>query len=130
MAISGAGAGICELTSLAVTSELAPTRKRGAYVGVLVFTIVPFCPSVLYAQLIAQNSSWRYCCLFAGIWALAGFVCTLFFYFPPPRPNELGRSKMQILGEIDYVGGLLSIVGMILFLGMYPSSNTLLDLRS
>ena len=117
MAISGAGAGICELTSLAVTSELAPTRKRGAYVGALVFTIVPFCPSALYAQLIAHYSSWRYCCLFSGIWALIGVFFTFFFYHPPPRPAELGRTKKQILAEIDYVGGFLSIVGMITFLG-------------
>jgi hypothetical protein len=53
MTIVGAGAGIAELTALAVTAELAPTRKRGAYVAVLIFTIVPFVPSGLYAQLIA-----------------------------------------------------------------------------
>lgn len=51
--IAGAAAGINELTALAVTSELAPTRKRGAYVAVLIFTIVPFVPSGIYAQLIA-----------------------------------------------------------------------------
>lgn len=117
MAISGVGAGICELTSLAVTSELAPTRKRGAYVAVLVLTIIPFCPSALYAQLITHYSSWRYNCLFAGLWAFAGLLCTAFFYFPPPRPNAQGRTTKQILGEIDYVGGLLSIFGMIVFLG-------------
>jgi len=53
MTIVGAGAGIAELTALAVTSELAPTAKRGKYVAVLIFTIVPFVPSGLYAQLIA-----------------------------------------------------------------------------
>jgi MFS family permease len=51
--IAGAAAGISELTALAVTSELAPTRKRGAYVAVLIFTILPFVPSGVYAQLIA-----------------------------------------------------------------------------
>jgi len=121
MAISGMGAGICELTSLAVTSELAPTRKRGAYVAVLVLTIIPFCPSVLWAQLIAAHANWRYCCLFAGLWALMGLLGVLFFYHPPPRPAALGRTKKQILAEIDYVGGLLSISGMIVFLG--KSSN-------
>lgn len=56
--IAGAGAGVCELTALAVTSELAPTRKRGTYVAVLIFTIVPFVPSGLYAQLIAGKHSY------------------------------------------------------------------------
>lgn len=42
MALAGVGAGINELTALAATSELAPTRKRGKYVAVLIFTILPF----------------------------------------------------------------------------------------
>ena len=70
MTIVGAGAGVAELTgkvvipdlcelridleaALSVTSELAPTRKRGQYVAILIFTIVPFVPSSLYAQIIA-----------------------------------------------------------------------------
>jgi hypothetical protein len=57
MTIVGGGAGIAELTALAVTSELAPTRKRGKYVGILIFTIVPFVPSSLYAQIIACEST-------------------------------------------------------------------------
>lgn len=118
MSVSGCGAGICELTSLAVTSELAPTRKRGFYVAILVLTIIPFCPSVLWAQLIAAHSNWRYNCLFAGLWALMGLLMTAFFYFPPARPASLGRTKKQIIAEIDFVGGALSIIGMILFLGM------------
>ena len=44
---------MAELTALAVVSELAPTRKRGKYVAVLIFSIIPFVPSGLYAQLIA-----------------------------------------------------------------------------
>jgi hypothetical protein len=116
MTFSGVGAGICELTSLAVTAELAPTRKRGKYVAILVFTIIPFCPSVLWGQLIAYYSSWRFIGLFAGLWACIGFLGTLFFYFPPPRPNSRGLSRREVIGEIDFVGGALSICGMILFL--------------
>jgi len=59
MVFNGVGAGINELTALAATSEMAPTRKRGIYVSGLIFTIVPFCPSVLWAQLIAFHSTWR-----------------------------------------------------------------------
>lgn len=44
---------MAELTALAVVSELAPTRKRGTYVSILIFTILPFIPSGVYAQLIA-----------------------------------------------------------------------------
>jgi hypothetical protein len=117
MTLSGVGAGIAELTALAVTSELAPTRKRGKYVAVLVFTIIPFCPSVLWAQLIASHAGWRYCGALIGAWNAVGLFGTLFFYFPPPRPNSRGLSRREVIAEIDFVGGFLSIVGMILFLG-------------
>lgn len=116
MALSGIGAGIGELTALAVTSELAPTRERGKYVAILVFTILPFTPSVLWGQLIAAHAGWRYCGALCGAWAAAGFIMTLLFYFPPPRVNSQGLTNRQILSQIDYVGGLLSISGMILFM--------------
>ncbi|KAL2042739.1 hypothetical protein N7G274_004498 [Stereocaulon virgatum] len=116
MAIAGAGAGINELTALAVTSELAPTRKRGTYVAILVFTIVPFGPSVLWAQLIAAHSGWRYCGLLCGVWAAVGLLLTIVFYFPPPRPNSRGLTKMEVFKQIDFVGGLLSVSGMLIFM--------------
>lgn len=113
MVFSGVGAGINELTALAVTSELAPTSKRGKYVAVLIFTIIPFCPSVLWGQLIASHSSWRWIGLFCGLWAFIGLVLTAVFYFPPPRVNSQGMSRREVLAQIDYVGGLLSISGML-----------------
>ncbi|OCK89998.1 MFS multidrug transporter-like protein [Cenococcum geophilum 1.58] len=116
MTFAGIGAGINELTALAATSELAPTAKRGKYVAVLVFTIIPFCPSVLWAQLIAHHSTWRYCGLICGIWAFIGLVLTAVFYFPPPRVNSQGLTRREIIQQIDYVGGFLSISGMLLFM--------------
>lgn len=116
MAVAGVGAGVNELTALAVVSELAPTRKRGQYVAVLVFTIVPFCPSVLWGQLIATHSNWRYVGLFCGLWAFTGLVMTAVFYNPPPRVNSTGLTKKEIISQIDFVGGFLSISGLILFL--------------
>jgi MFS family permease len=113
MVFAGIGAGINELTALAATSELAPTSKRGTYVAALIFTIVPFCPSVLWGQLIAYHSSWRYIGLFCALWAGIGLVLTAFFYFPPPRVNSQGLSRSEILRRIDYVGGFLSISGMV-----------------
>lgn len=116
MAIAGVGAGISELTALAATSELAPTSKRGKYVAVLIFTIIPFCPSVLWGQLIAYHAGWRWCGLLCGVWVSIGFFMTLFFYFPPPRVNSLGMSRREVISQIDFVGGFLSISGMILFM--------------
>ncbi|KAK3057047.1 hypothetical protein LTR09_002085 [Extremus antarcticus] len=116
MVFAGIGAGINELTALAVTSELAPTAKRGKYVAVLIFTIIPFCPSVLWGQLIAYYSTWRWIGLVCGIWNFIGLVMTAVFYFPPPRVNSTGMSRKEILAQIDYIGGILSVVGMILFM--------------
>ena len=116
MAIAGVGAGINELTALAVASELAPTRKRGIYVAVLIFTILPFCPSVLWAQLIGQSAGWRYCGVLCGVWGAVGLILTVCFYFPPPRVNSQGLSKMEIFKQIDFMGGFLSIFGMLLFM--------------
>jgi len=116
MVFNGVGAGINELTALAATSEMAPTRKRGTYVSVLIFTIIPFCPSVLWAQLIAYHSSWRYIGIVCGIWAGLGTLLVLFFYFPPPRLNSKGMTNKQILREIDWLGGFLSISGSVMFL--------------
>jgi hypothetical protein len=116
MALAGVGAGINELTALAATSELAPTAKRGKYVAILIFTIVPFCPSVLWGQLIAYHSTWRYVGLLCGVWAFIGVVMTAIFYFPPPRVNSTGLTRKEIIAQIDFVGGFLSISGMILFI--------------
>lgn len=116
MVFAGIGAGINELTALAATSELAPTSQRGKYVAILIFTIVPFCPSVLWGQLIAYHASWRWVGLFCALWAFIGLVITAIFYFPPPRVNSQGLSRKEILRQIDYVGGFLSVVGMILFM--------------
>ena len=115
MALAGIGAGINELTALAATAELAPTRKRGIYVAILIFTILPFAPSVLWGQLIASSAGWRYCGLLCGIWAAVGLVMTAIFYFPPPRVNSSGLSRKEIIGQIDFVGGFLSVVGVLLF---------------
>ncbi|KAL4898814.1 MFS drug efflux pump [Aspergillus ambiguus] len=116
MAIAGAGAGVNELTALAATSEMAPTRKRGKYVAILIFTIAPFAPSVLWAQLIASSSHWRNVGAFCAAWSGFGLLSTILFYFPPPRVNSQNLTRREIISRVDYVGGFLSIVGLILLM--------------
>lgn len=41
---------------------------------------------------------------------------TFIFYHPPPRVNSTGLSRKEIIARIDFVGGFLSISGMILFI--------------
>ncbi|KAL4917764.1 fungal trichothecene efflux pump-domain-containing protein [Aspergillus aurantiobrunneus] len=116
MAIAGAGAGINELTALAATAEMAPTQKRGKYVAILIFTIAPFAPSVLWAQMIADAGNWRHVGAFCAAWSGLGLIITAVFYFPPPRVNSEGLSRAEIIKRVDFVGGFLSIVGLILFM--------------
>ena len=114
--VIGIGAGIGELTALAVAGESAPTKKRGIYIGGIIVTILPYCPSVLYAELITAHASWRYVGLWTALWNFIGMVLTAAFYFPPARPNAGGLTKWQIAKRLDYVGGLLSVAGLTLFL--------------
>ncbi|KAL9094913.1 MAG: hypothetical protein Q9165_002863 [Trypethelium subeluteriae] len=114
--VIGVGAGIGELTALAVAGESAPTKKRGIYIGGIILTIIPYCPSVLYAQLISVYASWRFIGLWTGLWNLIGLVLIAIFYWPPPRPNAGGLTRWQIAERLDYIGGLLSAAGLTLFL--------------
>lgn len=116
MVFSGAGAGLNELISLAATGEMVPTGKRGLYVGAVVLTILPFAPSVVWAQLIVRASSWRYVGAFVAAWNAVGAILLFIFYWPPPRLNMVGYSRREILKRIDYVGGFLSIVGVLCFM--------------
>ncbi|KAK6607893.1 fungal trichothecene efflux pump [Botrytis cinerea] len=88
MAIAGIGAGINELTALAATAELAPTSKRGKYVAILVFTILPFCPSVMWAQLIASHGGWRWCGLLCGF--------SIIMFWPTQAFNVYGHDPIGV----------------------------------
>lgn len=70
----------------------------------------------MVAQLYSVTSTWRW-----GAWiplCLAGiaFLMVLFAYHPPPRTNSSGLTTVELLGRIDYLGGLLWISGTALFL--------------
>jgi hypothetical protein len=114
MALSGVGAGINELTSIAGTAEIAPTSQRGIYIAALIMTILPWCPSVLWAQLIAANSNWRNVGILIIAYTSVGLVTAFFFYNPPPRVNSAALSKKETLLRIDAIGGLSSVTGIIL----------------
>jgi len=113
MTITGIGTGINEMTSLAGTAELVPLSHRGYYIAGMVLTIFPFLPSAMYAQLIASRSTWRYISVVTSVWAFLSLVATVLFYFPPSRARLRGwKGKVDLLKRTDFVGGLLSIIGL------------------
>lgn len=114
MALSGVGAGINELTAIAGTAELAPTSQRGTYVAALIMTLLPWCPSVLWAQLIAANLGWRYVGVLIIVYTAVGMLVAVFFYFPPPPSVTSTLSRKEVFQRIDFVGGLTSVAGITL----------------
>ncbi|KAF1938415.1 MFS general substrate transporter [Clathrospora elynae] len=112
---SGIGAGLNELIALAGTAEVVPVKDRGRYVGLVVSTILPFCPSVLYAQLIAQSSNWRYNGILVGVWNFVGLLLCFFCYKDPSRLNDEYTAR-HVLRQVDYIGGILSTIGITLFM--------------
>lgn len=58
----------------------------------------------------------RYCGLISGVWAFVGTALIAIFYFPPPRVNSNGLSRMETFKAIDKIGGLLSVCGILLFM--------------
>ncbi|OAG12773.1 MFS general substrate transporter [Paraphaeosphaeria sporulosa] len=112
---SGIGAGLNELIALAGTAEVVPVKDRGKYVGLVVLTILPFCPSVLYAQMIAESSNWRYNGIFVGVWNFIGLLLCVFCYHDPPRLTAEYTAR-DVLRQVDYIGGILSTAGITLFM--------------
>ena len=116
MGLAGAGAAIGELTALAGTAELVPVKARGYYLGLVTGFVLPFTPYLLYAQLLSTYHTWRWgiwiCLIWNGIW----FVMIAILYFPQSQTRARGAAAKEILGKIDYLGGFLSIVGLVLFL--------------
>ena len=104
-----------ELIALAGTAEVVPIKDRGKYVGLVVMTILPFCPSVLYAQLIAQASTWRYNGILIGVWNFIGLLLCVFCYKDPSRLTDEYTAR-DVLRQVDYIGGILSTIGVTLFM--------------
>lgn len=96
-------------------AEITPQRWRGVTLSLVTFSIIPFMPQVLYFILISR-SSWRWCFCLTGLWNFVGLVGLLLCYRPPPRHMVETLTRMDIFKRIDYVGALLSIGGVTLFL--------------
>ncbi|KAI4606403.1 hypothetical protein J4E80_010155 [Alternaria sp. BMP 0032] len=126
MAISGAGAATGELTGLAgyvvfLLRFLVPVKYRGYSLALVTAFVLPFCPYLLYVELWSHSTSgpgWRWGPWVALIFnAIVGVGLALTYF--PQRANtnsDPTYSRKAILKRIDYVGGVLSITGLTLFL--------------
>ncbi|KAL4889766.1 major facilitator superfamily domain-containing protein [Aspergillus ambiguus] len=116
MCFAGAGAAVGELAALAGVAELVPVKKRGLHLAWVTGFVLPFTPYVLYCELLSTHSTWRWglwiCLIWCGFW----WVVTALFYWPESQTRARGAAAKQILKQIDYIGGFLSIVGTAILL--------------
>jgi MFS family permease len=77
MALTGAGAGVGELTGLAGLAEIVPVKHRGYSMAALTSFVLPFTPYVMYTEMFSTrgDATWRWgpwiCLMYNGI-TLAG----------------------------------------------------------
>jgi MFS family permease len=119
-ALFGIGSGFQELC-YACVQECVPNRYRIMAVGGLdVSLALAFSsPLVSYAFIAYQPIGWR-----GAYWYLFSFHCfafvLLFLFYNPPdfemKHREDGKTKLQLLGQLDYVGVFLFLAGGVLFL--------------
>jgi len=118
MALSGVGAAIGELTGLAGLAEVVPVKHRGYSLALVTAFVIPFCPYLMYVELWSYGAGpgWRWGAWTALIYNGVIGLGLLFTYFPHAHTRAEGFSRRSILKRIDYVGGVLSITGLTLFL--------------
>jgi MFS family permease len=111
----GFGAVIQELLAIAVVAEIVPTAKRSLYAALILCAIIPWSPGTLYANFMTR-ASWRWIGCALAIWNMLTFLMLAIFYRPPPRVNSVGLTRKEIVKRIDFVGGALVTIGLVLFL--------------
>ncbi|KAJ2904407.1 putative trichothecene efflux pump protein [Zalerion maritima] len=119
-ALFGIGSGFQEMC-YACIQEMVPNRYRMVGVGMLdVFLAIAFVsPVVAYCFIAYQEISWRGAYWYMFSWHVAAFIFLVAFYHPPDfaiKHRADGKTKMQLLGELDYVGVVLFTAAGTLFL--------------
>lgn len=108
------------LIILVAVAELVPVRWRALAVGCTCFWLIPgsgLAPAIAYAFTYKSSVGWR------GIfWFLTGMnaLCTTlwFLFYRPPNfhMKHANARKIQFIKDFDYIGTILFILGMLLFL--------------
>ncbi|OCK83985.1 MFS general substrate transporter [Lepidopterella palustris CBS 459.81] len=128
--VCGVGAGVTELTATAGLAEVVSVRNRGLTLSFLTAFILPFAPYVLYAQLLGEHATWRWSIWLSLIYnglVLAGLVL---FYFPHSHHRADGVRRKELIKEVDFMGGFLSISGIVLFLVGLQSGGSIWPWKS
>jgi MFS family permease len=129
------GLGSAALLSYAITlAELVPYKARG-YVSCLVFVaalpVNAFGPIVAKSFIAHTKQTWRWAYYLNIITTSCSGLLFFAFYHPPTFSKlHTRRSKMQMLKSLDFVGILLLVAGMVLFLMGLNWGGTMYPWRS
>ncbi|ORY18627.1 fungal trichothecene efflux pump [Clohesyomyces aquaticus] len=107
-------------------SEILPNKYRGMGLAWTEFNLASWgIAGTLLANVFLKDASWRvmfYITIGYGAFSMIG---TFFVYFPPSHPRPDGKTKWQEFKELDFVGALLFIAGLTIFLfGLNAGGNT------
>lgn len=116
----GIGSGFQEM-AYACIQEMIPNKHRMAGVGMLDISLaIAFVsPVIAYCFIAYQEIGWRGAYWYMFSWHVVAFVFLVAFYHPPNfhmKHRADGKTKMQLLAELDYVGIGLFTAGGVLFL--------------
>ncbi|GIZ43166.1 hypothetical protein CKM354_000640400 [Cercospora kikuchii] len=115
LTITGMGAAPTELTALAGVAELLPVSKRGYGMALVTLFLVPVTPYVMYSQLLSVYVTWRWTMWISLIICALPTVGLIITYWPKSEHTAV-QNRKEMIKSIDWLGGFLSIVGVILFL--------------
>jgi len=124
MAIAGTGAGISQVIGIAGVAEIVPVKHRGKFIGSIYLLFTPMAPATTYgnpslcshltaAQIYSAQSTWRWSAWISIGLSFISLVMVLASYHPPRRELSAGNQRLSIT---DYIGGILPISGIALFL--------------
>ncbi|KAF2637624.1 MFS general substrate transporter [Massarina eburnea CBS 473.64] len=131
----GFGGGFQEMC-FACAQELVPNRYRFLTLGMMILAnhVSSFGPLIGYAFVAYTKIGWRACYWFCFAWECATAIMLWVFYRPPSfetKHEDDGKSRWQLVKELDYVGlGLFTAGCLLLLLGLnwggvtYPWSST------
>lgn len=118
----------------AVLGEIVPLKYRfyfSAFAYVWQLPTSGFGAAMAYVFILNTSAGWRWCYYYLIMWNVLALVLFVFFYFPPTFEDKHGKDKIwKWVKRYDYLGTILFIVGMVLFLMGLTWGGTVYPWRS
>jgi MFS family permease len=110
-----------QLSYTFVVGEIIPFKHRfhvQLYIYPWVTATTGFGPAIAYALVQHTKHTWRSCYYLMIAINAASTLCWYFFYFPPTFDDKYKhkKTKRQVLIDFDFVGLILLVGGMLIFL--------------